>query len=332
MMTRLTSLLFLVAISTAMSVSAADHANTILGKTVLEMKPGEWRKFDAKGFSKDLLLSSKKTILPYSNKAAWDPKTGTIHFIGMCHMTPPMKHITYSAATNTWSALPPEDWYKTNKWFHAYDNSTAGNGVFYHNFWGSRVWQYDIEKKTWKELPKVPKKGSHGASLSFFPDMGKKGNLIHLFGRNGIQAFDLEKNSWRSLKHKLPKIGPYHNVSMYNAKRKTVILGGGNGCKTLYELDAKGNLIVLKDAPITIGVNSSKFVIDPASGELLIYQNKKGQKAFYSLSLSKKDAEWRKLPDDKVSSGAVVSLRGLGVTMWFNGSGCWLNKHKATVD
>jgi hypothetical protein len=311
-----------------LSPCSAEEAGTALGKVAREMKPGEWRKFDSKGFDKALLYSSGKTILPYSNKAAWDPKTGTVHFIGMCHMTPPMKHIRYSAKANSWSALPPEDWYKSNKWFHAYDNSTAGNGVFYHNFWGSQVWQYDIEEQKWTKLPKVLRKGSHGASLTFFPDMGKEGALIHLFGRNGIQAYDIEKKSWRYIKGDLSKLGPYHNVSMYNPKRHTVILGGGNGCKLLYELNAKGELSALKEAPITIGVNSSKFVIDPASGDLLVYSSRKGNGGFYGLSLSEKDADWKKLPDARASSGVVVSLRGLGVTMWFGHQGCWLYKHK----
>ncbi|PCJ58867.1 MAG: hypothetical protein COA79_12425 [Planctomycetota bacterium] len=314
--------IFLLFISTFLF---AGNKKSVLSKTIKSMKAGEWKKFESKGFSKELLYSSNKTILPYANKAGWDAKTQTIHFIGMCHMTPPMKHITYSSKSNSWKAQPPEDFYKTSKWFHAYDNSTAGKGIYYHNFWGSSVWQFDIAKKTWAQLPKVIKKGSHGASLSFFPEMGTKGSLIHLFGRNGIQIFDLTTKKWRLSKSNPTTIGPYHNVSMYNAKRKTVILGGGNGCNFLYELNPKGQLTQTKEAPFPIGVNSSTFVIDPASGDLLIFSKKLG---FYYLNLTKIDSDWKKIEGKKGLSGVVISLENLGATMWFNLSGTFLYKHK----
>lgn len=306
--------------------------NSLLSKAVKEMKVGEWKKLETTGFDRELLYSSGKTILPYANKAAWDPKTETVSFIGMCHMTPPMKHIQYNAKENNWVVLPPEEWYKANVWFHAYDNSTAGSGFFYHNFWGSRVWQFDIAKKEWFELPKVLANGSHGASLSYFPEMGKSGSLIHLFGSNGIQIYDIETKKWKMFEKKAKEIGPYHNVSAYNAKRKSVILGGGNGCKILYELDATGNFTELKPAPIAIGVNSSTFVIDPASGDLIVYDYQKSQK-IYSFDLSDKNAEWVEKGVSEIfskykSNSAVVSIDSYGVTMWFNDSGVFLYKHK----
>lgn len=310
-----------------LSFNMTHGAETAIGKLAKSMKVGEWQKLEAKGFEKSLLLSSNKSILPYANKAAWDPKTETLHFIGMCHMTPPMKHITYSARTNTWSALPPEDWYKTSKWFHAYDNSTAGKGTYYHCFWGSRVWAYDIGKKSWKELAKIIKRGSHGSTISYFPEMGKAGSIIQYFSGNGIQALDLAANTWRLVKADTSKAKSYHNVSMYHPLRKSVILGGGNGSKSLYELNAKGQLAALKEAPVHIGVNASHFVIDPASGDLLVFNYRK-EGGFYALSLNEKDAEWKKLPKGNAISGAVASLSNYGVTLWFNLSGAWVYKHK----
>jgi len=315
-----------------LSLIADETAKTtVLGKAANEMKSGEWKKLETVGFNKELLLSGGKSILPYTNKAAWDSKTETVSFIGMCHMTPPMKHIQYSAKDNTWVGLPPEDWYKENVWFHAYDNSTASNGYFYHNFWGSRVWQFEILKKEWVELPNVLVKGSHGASLSFFPDMGKNGSLIHLFGSNGVQIYDLESKSWKKFDKKVREIGPYHNVSAYHAKRKTLIFGGGNGCKILYELNSEGNIAELKPAPLPIGVNSSTFVIDPASGNLIVYDYLKTQK-IYCLDIDKEGSDWVEKPVSEEfskyrSNSAVVSIETYGVTMWFNDLGVFLYKH-----
>jgi len=243
-------------------------------------------------------------------------------------MTRPMKHIQYSVEKDSWSALPPETWYKDSKWFHGYDNSTAGNGFYYHNFWGKCVWQYDIAEKNWTALPAVLKNGSHGASLTFFPDMGNKGSLIHLYGKV-IQAYDIEKKSWSYVKGDISKSGPYHNVSMYHSKRKTVLLGGGNGSKTLYELDATGKISELKPAPVPIVVNLSHFVIDPASGDLLVYNFVKGALGLYGLRLSDKTAEWTKLSTGKALGGIVVALEEYSVTMWFTHNGCWLYKHKS---
>lgn len=314
------------------NIGLLAEENSVLAKTAKEMKAGEWKRLETKGFDKELLNSGGKTILPYANKAAWDSKTETVSFIGMCHMTPPMKHIQYDAKENNWIVLQPEDWYKTNVWFHAYDNSTAGNGFFYHNFWGSRVWQFEIAKKEWVELPKVLVNGSHGASLSYFPEMGKSGSLIHLYGSNGIQIFDLNTKSWKKFEKKTREIGPYHNVSAYNSKRKSIILGGGNGCKILYELDSVGNFTELKPAPLPIGVNSSSFVVDPASGSLIVYDYQKTQK-IYSLDLFGNNAEWvEKSISEEFSrykdNSAVVAIDTYGVTMWFNHSGVYLYKHQ----
>ncbi|PCJ58581.1 MAG: hypothetical protein COA79_12530 [Planctomycetota bacterium] len=309
------------------SLGVSKHT---LAKTTAAMKPGQWKRFESKGFNRELLMSGGKSIMAYCNKAAWDIKTQTVHYIGMYHLTPPAKHIQFSAKTNTWEGLSGEDWYKTNKWFHAYDNSTAGNGIFYHNFWGQQVWAYTIDTKKWAELPKPPKAGSHGASLTFFPDMGNAGSLVHLHG-NKLQILDLETKSWRAIIKKAKgagRIGTYHNVSMYNPKRKTVIFGGGNGSKFLFELDAKENISAVKECPVMIGSKGSMsvFVIDPASGDLLV--SPKINNTLYAYNLSAQNPEWKQIPDAKLKRSIVCALEGLGVTLWFSGKGVWLYKHK----
>ena len=55
-----------------------------------------------------------------------------------------------------------------------------------------------------------------------------------------------ERKSSPGLPSGQPRIGPYHNIAVYNGPRRTVILGGGNGSQDLYELDARGRITKLR--------------------------------------------------------------------------------------
>ena len=148
----LVSSLFLVA------TAVGGESETALGKLAASMKPGEWKELKTTGFSKALLTSGRKGILPYADSGAWDAKNETLHFVGQGHLAPPPQHVSYSAKTNSWSKDCPA-WLAKLKWFHGYENTAADpvNGlVFHHPSAGSIIWQLNVEQKKWTKLPNVP--------------------------------------------------------------------------------------------------------------------------------------------------------------------------------
>ena len=79
---------FVVSPALALSAAAADHS-TELATLAKEMDVGEWRELKTKGYGKELLTSGRSGILSYSESAAWDHKTQSLHFVGQGHLSPP---------------------------------------------------------------------------------------------------------------------------------------------------------------------------------------------------------------------------------------------------
>ncbi|PYV44930.1 MAG: hypothetical protein DMG06_04505 [Acidobacteria bacterium] len=68
-------------------------------------------------------------------------------------------------------------------------------------------------------------------------------------------------------------MGDYHNFAEYNPVYKVVVFGGGNGSRKLYKMSSNGMITALQDAPVDVGVQSSLFTVDPASGDYLVFSN-----------------------------------------------------------
>jgi hypothetical protein len=313
------------------SAAAGEEKPTELGKLAAELKPGEWRKFETKGFTRDLLLSSGKSILPYIDSGAWDASTRSLHLVGQCHLTPPPKHISYRADTNEWRAEKCPEWLAKLKWFHGYENTSADpvNGLVFHHPSASDVF-HQLEMKTgkWTELPRLPggtSKG-HGTATTFFPEMGAKGSIVRFYA-GSCQRFDMAAQKWDKVAGDFSLAKSYHNVAEYNPKHKTVLFGGGNGSQQLYSLAADGRVTALKPAPCNIGVAASHMAVCPLSGEVLVLNYRKESKGFYALDPADPKAEWRKLPDPPVGEGAVCTISTYGVVMHFNFGGVHVYRH-----
>lgn len=291
---------------------------TELAKLAARMKPGTWAELKAEGYSTELLKVQNHHILEYTDTAVWDPKSQQVLFVGQGHYSA-VKFIVYSAATNSWKLMPTPVWWKGDPQSgkgpigHAYQNNTIdpAKGYLYHHQSATRlVHRYDIPKGEWSTLPEI--KGAaigHGTALAYFPE--RKGLVRVLAGT--IHFYDEQKDGWSVLKEKIP-MGPYHNIAKYTPVDRSVILGAGNGSKTLHRLDSQGNLTPLKDAPLIIRISSTVTAVDSVSGDLLVL-SMEDKKKFYALSL--KQGEWRQLPDAPISEGVAASIDTYGVTMYF---------------
>jgi len=301
------------------SFRAGQVQRTELAKVAAGMKPGTWAELKTHGYSADLLQVQSHHILEYTDTAVWDPRSRQVLFVGQGHYSA-VKFIAYSEANNTWKILPTPSWWtgdaKTGKGpiGHAYNNNALdpAKGILYHHQSATRlVHRYDITKEKWSTLPEIKGAGiGHGTALAYFPEM--KG-LIRVYG-GFVHFYNEEKNIWSLLKDKL-RMGPYHNIAKYSPPHKAVILGGGNGSKDLYLLDAKAEFTRLPPAPFVIRISSTTLTIDPVSGDVLVINREDKNKQFFALNLAKK--EWRQLPDAPIMDGVAAPVDTYGVNFYF---------------
>lgn len=304
-----------IAFVTADQIRGADEEDsTALGKLAAIMKPGTWAELKTQGFDRELIKAGAAgNIFQYADSAAWDPVSKQIFFVGQGHYAP-LKFIKYSARTNTWTLLPTPDWWKgpTDVQIgHAYGNNAIDQSrriLYYLD--GRPLYKYDIAKEQWTTLPKFEGPSGFGTALAYFPEM--KG-LIRVY-KTQVHFFGDEKPSWTLVQEKVP-MGQYHNFAKYNAVQKVVMIGGGNGSKDVYKLDAQGTVIKLAEAPCAIGPSLAWSTVDPVSGNLLVleWRGKAIRKKFHALDVMKN--EWRSLPDAPVSLGFFAPLPIYGVNI-----------------
>jgi hypothetical protein len=301
-----------------MAIAAGGSSETALAKLAAGMKPGTWAELKTEGYGTDLLKVQNHHILEYTDTAVWDPKSQQVLFVGQGHYSA-VKFIAYSAATNAWKLMPTPAWWKgdpkTGKGpiGHAYENNTIDpirGHLFHHQSATRLVHKYDIASGEWSTLPEIAGATTgHGTALVYFPE--RKG-LVRVLG-GAVHLFDEEKNAWSLLKDKVA-MGPYHNIAKYNPVDLSVIFGAGNGSKTLYRMDAQGNITQLKDAPLLIRISSTVTAVDPVSGDLLVLSMDDKNKLF---ALDVKKNTWRQLPDAPISEGVTAAVATHGVTMFF---------------
>jgi hypothetical protein len=293
---------------------------TVLGQLATSMQSGTWAALKSEGYGEELLRTQGSWILDYADSGVWDPGSQQVLFVGQGHYTA-LKFITYSARDNVWAVMPTPPWWNGDPQTgqgpigHAYGNNAIDpvGGVFYfHQSATLRVHRYRIARQEWSTLPAIPRAVTgHGTALVYFPEM--RGLLRVLAG--SIHFYSDAKSSWSLLADRLP-MGYIHNVATYSAPRKTVIIGGGNDSRILYEIDARGKITRLPDAPVVVRVSSTVVTVDPVTGDLLVL-NTDREKKLFSLDMQRR--EWKSLPDPPISEGVAVPIATYGVNLFFSG-------------
>lgn len=301
----------------------------VIGQLAASMRDGTWAELKTDGYGEELLRTQSSNVLDYADSAVWDPGSQQVLFVGQGHHTA-IKFITYSALSNSWSVMPTPKWWAGDVQTghgpigHAYDNNAIDpvRGIFYfHQSATPLVHRYVIAQTEWSTLRAIPGAATaHGTALAYFPEMG---GLVRVLAGE-VHFYRDAKSSWSLLTRGLP-MGEYHNVALYNRARKTVIIGGGNGSKLLYEVDPNGKISRLPDAPCVIRVSSTVITVDPVSGDLLVLNTDAG-KQFLALDIPQRG--WKSLPDAPISGGAAVSIDTYGVTLFFSASKVYLYKHR----
>lgn len=264
-------LIFSVLASVALAGPLADAATA--------MRPGEWRTLnragDGSGYGYDLLVSCKDSgtdcadnILNFADKGLWNPHTREIHFIGKGHMRQ-ARHIVYSEATNRWTEEPLPSWAGGDYGIaHGYEHSAidpANGNIYLRLFNSPQIYRWSRQTKTWTALPPGPNTAV-AAAIEYFPELG---GLVYV-GGGEVHLYHEGQGRWSRLATGLA-MGPYHHVASYNPVHKVVVFGGGNDSRNLYRLNASGTIEPVRLAPAVVGVQSSVFTVDPASGRYLLF-------------------------------------------------------------
>jgi len=301
-------------------LEAGGAEPTVLGQLAASMKGGTWAELATQGYDESLIRTQHSNILNYADVAVWDPGSQQVLFLGQGHYTA-LRFITYSVPDNSWREMPTPPWWKGDPKTgegdigHAYDNNAVDpvRGIFYfHQSFTPLVYRYLITRQEWSTLPVIPgARLLHGTALVYHPEM--KG-LLRIVGGT-VHFYSDAKNSWSVLADRLP-MGRIHNIAIYNAARKVAIIGGGNDSRDLYEVDGRGKINKLPDAPCIVRVSSTVVSADPISGDLLVL-NTEGGKKFYGLDMLRR--EWRILADPPpISEAAAAAIEGHGVSLFFS--------------
>jgi hypothetical protein len=280
---------------------------TVIGDLAASMKAREWQELNTIGFSRDFLYtdgwrSGSHSIISWSGKALWDSGSNQFFFIGSPHDNP-FKFIIYSAETNSWRStdLPMQCMLQgaisgLGCASHGYYNCAIdpsgdqsqlvppGSKFFYYI--KQRVHQYNIQYDKWTYIPgDTPNTEAHGG-LSYFPE---RNTFLYVAGWPGAWQYNAVTRTWSDVPNF--NSSTYHCFNYYNPVHKVVLFGGGNSDRSIWKMDASGNVANTGNAPSPIGTNNGHVMLDPVSGDLLLYS---GGSSFHAYDVARDS--WSSLP------------------------------------
>ena len=304
---------------------------TELSDLAESMSPGSFAKLETSGFRGGALLApsgAANYITMFADSAEWDPINRTVNFIGASHSSPRATFIQYSDDTNSWTTLS----HPVHDEIHGYDHNAINTrtGDFFHRpFNGPEIFQYSPSRNSWTEF-NLPSSGYQiTGALEYFPEMDR---LVYVDSALGVWARDLQAGRWERLSNALP-MGNYHTFMEYNPVHGVMLFGGGQGDKTVYKMDAAGNIERQGNAPVGLGVgtNESRISVDPISGDYIVLRS---NQRMYSYDVINDD--WTELsvqyPSGNPTDGTIeASITDYGVIMYihydYDKSAIYLYKH-----
>lgn len=337
----------------AVVTTPAQGNATALRALADSLRPGEWARLETQGYANgDIFLTADNgSILEYSNEAQWDPIgrriiiAGTGRGSNAAYGVRNQNWVQYSETTNTWTTLPTLPFYLG---FHSYDHAAVDTttGDYYLRVVNSAAPQrYSASSGSWSAMPAIPLSyvGCCNA-LEFFPELS---GLVFVAGAsNGateIFRYVGSANRWERLPTgtNVP-MGNYHEITEYNPVQKFLYFGGGEvyqvgNRRELYRLDSNGTVTRLADAPLSYGVQTAMTLVDPLSGNFLLFPASRPT-SFYEYDVAANNWACRAIGStfntlDQYGDQATVAtaIPEYGVLVFFkrgsNNPGVYLYKH-----
>lgn len=190
--------------------------------------------------------------------------------------------LKYGAQQNLWSCFR-NPWGKSLG--HCYSSTAIDpvDGILYKAFFSSSAdcLRFDLNQQ--KVLPRLkgpPKNIAKVASrwdkvhgISWFPDLGENGSLVHVNSAYGrVNRWDKATQRWFSIAERL-NIKASEPLAHYQPNTQTIVIGS-NGKNRLYLLDKTGKLTPTDKAPCKF-FPANCFIADPASTLSLVFADNK---------------------------------------------------------
>ncbi|MFZ5469580.1 MAG: fibronectin type III domain-containing protein [Myxococcota bacterium] len=279
------------ALSSPSSVTTpAQSSPTPLGTLAASMQPGTWAKLETNDFQGGAIFKSVDdgSILEFTNEAQWDPVGRRVFIIGTARGNSAaygvrnQKWVQYSEATNSWTELPTPTFYIG---FHSYDHAAldpATGDYFVRLVSSNDVRRYSVLKGSWEALPNIPY--DYGDCCNALEYFGEMKALVFVRGSsNGtteLYRFDLAGTQWQKLSTPTNVVmGNFHEVADYSPVHRVLFFGGGDiyndgntiRTRSFFKLDESGAVTRLADTPAPFAVSGVVTVVDPATGNLLLF-------------------------------------------------------------
>ena len=271
--------------SAAWPAAPEAPSETRIGKLAAAMQPGTFALLnqagDASGYSGDLVDGVVKgngvgSIFGYAHRAAYDPVSDTVYFVGQAH-DGATEMVYYRVATNTWTNAPvPHEYWRG----HAQDtntiNSTARELYVGAHVQSTNMRRFNLQTRRWSWMAQPATAGvpNGDPTAEYFPE---RDELLYVGGKT-MAAWRRATDTWKRVAA-LPALGQRAPIARYSPIHKCVLIMGGadthvrpaRHSHAVYKYDAKGTVTRLKDGPasITVYINQLVAAADPVSGDFV---------------------------------------------------------------
>ena len=280
--------------------SQVSWGGTALGDLAASMQPGTFATLTTNGLSTGTSGNCNSwitdeysqtgacdSIISYGYNMVWDNVTRQVLYEGAPHVNW-NRAIAYTDSTNTWRIFKDFNAPPTSVG-HSYDHLAISRNrrLFFHRNEigtnGNLVRYYNIDTGVWGELPRIPVDGystEFSSTLRYFPERDELlfidiagGAWRYVFSGSGAGGSwqQVATASWLNSNG----LTSHDNMSDYSPVHKMIVAtGGGNSAVLHYGLN--GVLTKAPNAPISLGGRSAPIVVDPVSGNFLVFRNNVG--------------------------------------------------------
>jgi hypothetical protein len=276
--------------------------SSALAKLAASMAAGSWAAMSPGNQNAVLGVGpTSGSMIHYSNKAAWNPVTKKIEYLGEDHNYGSVRYMQYDLASNQF-VLVSNDVGFGSFTQHGYDHTTVNpaTGDLYHRMIGNGgvgnttltvVKKAVASAATFTQLPTVATNYSQVAIATCwwtgsFAGAGSQGCLVIFNGGDSfgnandgqIVAYDPLTNNWFMNKHGMAPFFmtngyTYHNVMAYSSRWNCAVYGGSaDQPSKLWRLNSDGSMTPMPNVPAgkEVGIQHGNLNTDPVTGNFLL--------------------------------------------------------------
>lgn len=304
--------------------ASGGGGSTALSTLAASMSAGQWAQMSPTPTGLNLFSfqsGSTGYIVAFATKIARDPINKKLYFIGCDHGAQTL-FMGYDEASNAWTeqaASVPWGVEAGDTTSHGYEHSVFDHvrQKLWHRPYGTNTLRRWDGGTTWGSVsysnPLFYQEAAVG--VAWFPDMGTNGRIVVYQLENGTNAgvvsIDPVTNAvtfhadGSSTPPVLSGTGGPHCFCTYLESKACVVFGGGNSSRTLWKMDALGNITALDSIPLAI-----TNTVGPANPGALPFYNPANGK----LSVIDSASVWYECNPD-ASPGAQWASKGSTATI-----------------